>query len=211
MKTLRTKRQSKLMLRLRLYGGCIDEASQLENILARKPARLRIEMAGAGEIRADSALLIRSMLLRRSPRTRVTTNAWSNLRGASVLVWLLGDTRLIREDAKLYFLAAGPFEADANALSAWKGREWDDDDDLEKADYIRVLQLINEFLPVKELAGRPIELPVLKQFGLVDNERVDRFLTAAFRKGKREKRPKKEPPDATPAIEPKETGGTELK
>jgi hypothetical protein len=43
-----------------------------------------------------------------------------------------------------------------------------------------VLQCINEFLPVKELAGRLIEMPALRQFGLVENEKVDRFLATAF-------------------------------
>ena len=52
-------------------------------------------------------------------------------------------------------------------------------------DYARVLQLINEFLPVKELAGRLIEVPVLRQFGLVENEQVDSFLARAFRKSER--------------------------
>ena len=44
----------------------------------------------------------------------------------------------------------------------------------------RGLQLINEFLPVNELSGRLIKIPVLKQFGLVDNETIDRRLTVAF-------------------------------
>ena len=43
-----------------------------------------------------------------------------------------------------------------------------------------MLQCINEFLPVKELAGRLIEVPVLRQFGLVENEKVDQFLATAF-------------------------------
>jgi hypothetical protein len=45
-----------------------------------------------------------------------------------------------------------------------------------------VLQLINEFLPVKELAGQIINLPVLRQFGLVENEKLDRFLASAMGK-----------------------------
>ena len=52
--------------------------------------------------------------------------------------------------------------------------------DLDEADYARVLEVINEFLPVKELAGRLIGVPVLRQFGLVENEQVDQFLAAAF-------------------------------
>ena len=54
--------------------------------------------------------------------------------------------------------------------------------DPEDADYSRVLQVIDEFLPVKEFAGRVVNVGVLRDFGLVENEHVDNFLTAAFSK-----------------------------
>jgi hypothetical protein len=54
--------------------------------------------------------------------------------------------------------------------------------DPEDADYVKMLRLINEFLPVKELAGKIINVPVLRQFGLVENEQLDRFLATAFGK-----------------------------
>src|SRR6516165_1222604 len=99
MKTTRTKatkRHSKLLLKLRSWGSYIDEAYQLESLLAKRPARLQIEFVGSGEIPADSALLMRSMLLKRSPRTRIVTNARSSLQGATAIIWLLGDKRSIR-------------------------------------------------------------------------------------------------------------------
>src|SRR5215471_9065663 len=111
-RTKTTKRHSKLLLKLRSWGGCIDEAYQLESLLAKKPARLQIEFVGCGEIPADSALLMRSIILKRSPTTRIVTNARSSLQGATLLIWLLGDTRKIREDARLHFRAAGPFVAE---------------------------------------------------------------------------------------------------
>ena len=47
---------------------------------------------------------------------------------------------------------------------------------------------------MKELAGRPISVQVLKQFGLVDNEKVDLFLASAFAKtGNHAEAPRKEP------------------
>jgi hypothetical protein len=185
------KRPSKLVLKLRSWGNYIDEAFQLETILARKPARLQIEFVGPGEIPADSALLMRSMILKRSERTRIVTNARSSLQGATVLIWLLGDTRLIREDARLSFRPAGPFVAD-DAVTVWKDRSFFGDDDMEEDDYVRVLQAINEFLPVKELAGRPVEMSVLKEFGLVDNEKVDDLLATAF--GREKERSQKQRP-----------------
>jgi hypothetical protein len=171
MKSKRTKgakRHSKLLLKLSSWGNYIDEAYQLESILARKPARLQIEFVGSGEIPPDSALLMRSMLLKRSPQTRIVTNARSSLQGATLLIWLLGDTRLIREDARFHFRPAGPFVAD----------------DMEEEDYVRVLHAINEFLPVKELAGRAVEASVLKEFGLIDNVGVDGLLATAFGRAK---------------------------
>jgi hypothetical protein len=182
-RTKTTKRHSKLLLKLRSWGGFIDEAYQLEALLARKPARLQIEFVGSGEIPADSALLMRSMILKRSLRTLIVTNARSSLQGATALIWLLGDKRLIREDARLHFRAAGPFVA--NEISTgWKDRSMFHDEDMEEEDYIRVLHAINEFLPVKELAGRPVEVAVLKEFGLIDNERADGLLATAFGRGK---------------------------
>ena len=57
--------------------------------------------------------------------------------------------------------------------------------DPEEGDYTQVLQYINEFLPVKELAGRLIGVPVLRQFGLIENEQADLFLATAFGKSER--------------------------
>jgi hypothetical protein len=182
-RTKNTKRHSKLLLKLRSWGAFIDEAYQLESLLRKKPARLKIEFVGSGEIPADSALLIRSMILKRSPRTRIVTDARSSLQGATALVWLLGDKRLIREDARLHFRAAGPFVAD-EVSTRWRDRSFFHDEDMEEEDYIRVLHAINEFLPVKELAGRPVEVSVLKEFGLIDNEKTDGLLATAFGRGK---------------------------
>jgi hypothetical protein len=105
-----------------------------------------------------------------------------------------GNSRIIRGDARLYFRRANlPEDDEAERNEVWKDDEprfWDvsSEIDPEEGDYARVLQLINEFLPVKELAGRFIEVPVLRQFGLVDNEKVDHFLAAAFGQ-------KREPPN----------------
>ncbi len=144
-------------------------------------------MVGVGEISADAALRIRAALLARTRKTRIITSARSSLQGGSVLVWLLGDSRIIRDDATLYFRRANLSEIKtAEPDEVWKDEEPKFCDsysevDPEEGDYARVLQLINEFLPVKELAGRLIGVPVLRQFGLVENEKVDNFLVSCFR------------------------------
>jgi len=202
---MRTKSQPGLrrfQLKILAYGNSyyIERIARLESALARRPHLLQIDMVGEGEIPADSALLIRSVLMQRSPKTRVVTNARSSLQGGSVLVWLSGDSRVIRNDARVFFRRANVSDdGDSDKDEVWKetGLKYSDsysETDPDEADYARVMQVINEFLPVKELAGRPINVPVLRQFGLVENEKLDHFLVTAFGKP--------QAPDEGPASEP---------
>ncbi|MDB6068112.1 MAG: hypothetical protein JWR26_4320 [Pedosphaera sp.] len=192
MKTRSRPRLCRFQLKITAYGNFyyIERIAKLEAALARKPRVLQIDMVGVGEIPADSALLIRSILIARSPKIRVITRARSSLHGGSVLVWLLGDCRLIRDDARVYFRRANlPEKVEAAPNEVWNEAEprFTDSDsafDPEEGDYARVLQLINEFLPVKELAGRLIGVPVLREFSLVENEKSDKFLASAFGTGK---------------------------
>jgi hypothetical protein len=182
MKARSTRSLRRLLLKITFFSHYTDQIYEMEKALARKPEKFQIDIIGSGELSPDTALLMRSVLLQRSPQTHLITNARSSLQGGSVLVWLLGDTRLIREDAKLYFRRPTDQDEDEDA-EAWKDEESKtSDQDLEEVDCVQVLQHINEFLPVKELAGHAIDLQVLKQFGLVDNEKVDRFLAVAFGK-----------------------------
>src|SRR5262249_55748434 len=158
----------------------------LERVLRQKPRTVQIDIVGSGEICPDTALLIRAALIARSPETRFITNARSSLSGSSVMIWLLGDSRRIRDDARVFFRRADlPEDAEVDPNENWKLHEAKYRDSLseidpEEGDYARVLQVINEFLPVKEFAGRFISVAVLKQFGLVDNDHVDSFLATAF-------------------------------
>ena len=170
------------------YGNYVERIVELERLLARKPGVLRIEIVGTGEIPADVALRFRAALMERSPKTRIVTDARSSLQGGSVLLWLLGETRTIRGDAKLHFRHTTLSEDDVvPEKGVWKEvepryRDSYSEIDPDEGDYARVLQIINEFLPVKEMAGRLIGVPVLRQFGLVENERVDDFLATVFAK-----------------------------
>jgi hypothetical protein len=206
MKTKPKQGHRRFQLKVLNYGNSyyIERIARLEAALARRPRQLEIELLGVGEIPADTALLIRSILLERSRRTRLITRARSSLQGATVLVWLLGDERIMREDSRMFFRPASlPDEDEMDWHKVWKYGELKyvdsySETDPEEADYARVLELINEFLPVKELAGRLIGQPVLRQFGLVENEKLDQFLATAFGKlkeppGKPVKSPKEKP------------------
>lgn len=195
MKTRTSLKPRPFKLEIFTYGNSyyIDRVTELEKALAKKPRRLQLDLVGVGEISADAALRIRAALLARSPKTQIVTHAHSSLQNGSVLVWLLGDQRLIRDDATLHFRRANLTGLKvADPEETWKIETPDyadsySDVEPEEADYARVLQLINEFLPVNELAGRIVGVPVLRQFGLVQNEQVDNFLATAFAKTERPK------------------------
>jgi hypothetical protein len=190
----KTKRElHRFPLSLLHYGNSyyIERIDALERALARKPRQLQIDMLGEGEIPADWALLIRSLLKQHAAQTQVITNARSSLQNGSVLVWLLGDRRIIRDDARIFFRRADVSED----TDSEPEKVWDEDDmkyvhsfseaDPEEADHAKVLQHINEFLPVKELVGRVIDVPTLRQFGLAENDKLDSFLATAFAPSRR--------------------------
>lgn len=176
------------MVEVRSWGNYVERVAELERLLAKRPRTLKIEIVGTGEIPADAALRFRAALMERSSRTRIVTHAGSSLQGGSVLVWLLGDRRTIREDARLYFRrTAWSQDDEVPAIGSGKAdepkyRDSYSEIDPDEGDYARVLEIINEFLPVKEMAGRLIGVPVLRQFGLIENEKVDDFLATVFSK-----------------------------
>jgi hypothetical protein len=163
----------------------INRIQDLGQILLNEPEEVELELIGTGEIPADTVLVLRSVLMQRSPKTRIITNARSSLQHAAVLLWLLGDERLIRDDAKLFFREAElPDGEPEKKKTDWKDKktflDWLSDIDPEEGDYARVLQLIDEYLPVSELAGRFIDVEMLRQFGLIESGKVDNFLAAVF-------------------------------
>ena len=190
MKTQNTESICHFRLKLPTYGGShfIKRALKLEAALKNQPKVLELELIGEGEIPADTALLIRSMLLGRSSGTELVTHARSSLQGGSVLVWLLGDRRTIRDDARVFFKRNPLADEDPVEIYAGLGAaepKYKDSYscvDPEDADHARVLELIDEFLPVREFAGRIVSVAVLREFGLVDNQRLDNVLTNAFSK-----------------------------
>ena len=73
MKTREPKPICNSRLKLPIFGGSyyIKKALKLEQALAAKPKALHLEMIGEGEIPADTALLIRSILFKRLPETQL--------------------------------------------------------------------------------------------------------------------------------------------
>ncbi len=189
MKSKKRQEPHRFRLSLLYYGNSyyVDRIAELEEALAKKPRQLQLDMMGQGEIHPDWALLIRSILIQRDPKTLLITNARTNLKNGSVLVWLLGDHRIIRDDAKLFLRRTDALEDDdTDVCRNWRA-DTDPETNPDKTSYVKMMDYINEFLPVQELAGRVIDVSELRQFGLIENEKLDRFLDAAFGKASKPK------------------------
>lgn len=197
MKTCSAKATPRVVFKIRFFCDHVEQIDQLEEVLARKPQRIQLDMIGADDLSPDIALLARSVLANRSPKTHLITNARSSLQGGAVLVWLMGDTRLIQDDAKLFFRKS--HVDNGSDREDWRGSLDGAETSLEEIDYAQVLQHINHFLPVNELAGRPVGKDTLRQYGLIDNEKADQFLASVF--ARVEKKPA--PASILPRPEPR--------
>ena len=142
--------QELLRFRLELlYSGnsyYIERVAKLEDALADVPKQLHLELIGDGDIDFDWALAIRDVLIQRSAETKLITQARSTLKNGSVLVWLLGEQRIIREDASVFFRRANYSEPVATSEKVWDNdvMEYVDsfsEADPEEASLARVLQL----------------------------------------------------------------------
>lgn len=191
----------------------------LQKALAKRPRQLVLRFLGVCRMGSDPALVIHHVLSQRDPAIQVHADAWSPIAGPGVILWLAADTRALRPDAWIWF--RGPrgsrpgFDPATPMLrnpDAWKGEDEDEEDEpgffrrlrmevrVSAFDQPAVLQIIGRYLPALELANQPIPPSVLREFGLLDDGRLDRALTAAFAAGSKE--------SPTPDASPRETSSS---
>ena len=150
--------------------------------LAGGPKQLKLRFVGFSYSPADHALIISEILATKRNGVTIITDAWSPVIGSSVLTWLAGDIRRIRKTAYLNFRS--PLD---NGNPRRRNFPWDDcfdlfagdaepGIDLAEQDYKTVLQLIDEYLPIKQMAGKIITPDMLKEFGLLENSPLDNLL-----------------------------------
>ena len=195
MKTRTKPRFCRFRLRIYAYGGSyyIDRVSKLERLLARTPRVVQIDMIGIGEIPGGPgiAVAVQSCLAVRGGQKLSRMRVPACKHGA-VLVWRCWATAGSFAMTRAFFFRRTELSEEEQAESHAgvndvenKYKDSFSEVEPEEGDHLQVLQFINEFLPVKELAGRLIALPVLRQFGIVESEHQDDFLATAFSKSDR--------------------------
>jgi hypothetical protein len=164
----------------------VTQLSLLESALEKEPLFFNLQLIGPAVMASDKALLLYDALMQRSPRTRLITYARSCLLDATVLLWLAGDERKIRETA---WIQMDSLERLLDT-EPWKNPEVARRRSISKfvtepawvTDYRTAARLLNEYLPLEEVADRPIFRAELAELGLLATADEEIHLTKCFAK-----------------------------
>jgi len=157
--------------------------------LASGPKQLVLRFVGPHNSRSDSALVLYDILAAQRNGVTVITEAWSPVIGPSILTWLAGDVRRIRNTTYLHFRSAQDIFSRKNRCFPWEddidlfGEKAESEINLAEQDYNTVLRLIDEYFSVEQMAGKIITPDMLKEFGLLEKSPLDNFLRNCWSKG----------------------------
>jgi len=163
----------------------------LETTLAETPRRLILEFIGTQSICPDMALILHELIVERPPEIQIVTHARSGLVNASVLPWILGDIRIMRRTGWIYFNPPRVRKSDNESQPGWRDGEWWDPIDFgffhppihHAADMEQVARIIDQFLPLDEIAGKHLGVEDLKQYGLLAGNPIDSVLESNLAEG----------------------------
>ncbi len=144
----------------------------LEEALSMEPTTLHLELVGPGVVSPDRSLVLHDMLRKRSRHTHLITYARSCLIDSAVLIWLCADLRKMRADAWIQLDSIKrlskdrPWRKSVNLVRPDKPMigepSW-------MTDYRTAARYMNEYLPLEEIADRPIFHDELVELGLIES------------------------------------------
>jgi len=164
--------------------NAVIQLSHLESAIEREPSLINLQLIGPSVMASDKALLLYDALMQRSPKTRLITYARSCLLDASVLLWLAGDERRIRETT---WIQMDSLERLLDT-EPWKSPEAARRRSISKfvtepawvTDYRTASRILNEYLPLEEVADRPIYKAELDEMGLLSKSGEEMILSKLF-------------------------------
>jgi len=141
----------------------------------KRVPQLELEFNEINQMPPNAALRLYEILQRKPAGTTLDAKAHSPIQNCGILVWLAADRRYIRSTSWMYF----------RPVRSGKRRRqpapWDDEQDwwrfeeeesslpnFGEMDYRTVLRLMNNYLPVKGLAGKVLTPALLDEFCLLD-------------------------------------------
>ncbi|MFZ5807628.1 MAG: hypothetical protein ACOY3I_10545 [Verrucomicrobiota bacterium] len=127
----------------------------LEDAILQSPDRILIKLINVGPMPSFVALAYHAVLKNKNPKTELITSAYTPIGGAEILIWLMGDTRLMMPHGWIYLPA---IKVNSHGISF---------------EYAQILSLIDEYMSVADNAGKMLRIPELNQLGLLAGSPLD--------------------------------------
>lgn len=151
----------------------------LQAALADAPRTLNIELIGPGALLHDTALMLHEEIRKRPAGTRIHARARTCLLDGAILLWLAADTRSMRSDTWIQ-LSALPDESTFCGSEHYPNSIRATEETPAETDFRTIVRYIDEFLPVREIAGFRLFEPDLRELGVIDDGDVPDPLAGYF-------------------------------
>lgn len=171
-----------LTVRLNLAGKNLSQMlDAISAAFASGASELRLELLGPGILLHDHALMLFDELLNRPDDMSLHVHSRTCLADGAILLWLAGDTRSIRCDAwvQLSHMPPLPSMVQGGYIDAVQIVE----EDPGNTDLRRIMDYLEEWLPVHEVAGLRLSKDDLEELGLLEDADTRQHLDALLADG----------------------------
>ena len=143
----------------------------IQNAISECHDSLKLELLGPGLMLPDTALMIYHAFRKRPTWMSIHAHSHTCMMDGAILPWLLADTRSIRPDAWIQVSEAATFLHDfACGRGDYSTAVLAAEETAADTDTRTIHRLLDEFLPVAEIAGLRLFEPDLRELGLIRGE-----------------------------------------
>ena len=155
--------------------------TSIQNAISECHDSLTLELLGPGVMLPDTALMIFHEFRKRPSWMSIHAHSHTCLMDGAILPWLLADTRSIRPDAWIQVSEAGAFLHDfACGRGDYSTAVLAAEETAADTDTRTIHRLLDEFLPVSEIAGLRLFETDLSELGLIRGEAEPDTLAELF-------------------------------
>lgn len=147
------------------------------------PREVVFELLGPGQLLHDTALMLFDELINRPSGIHLRMHSRTSLFDGAILLWLCGDTRTIRRDAwiQLSHIPETPcMGVELDGRRDYSSTITVADESPSETDLRSIMDHLEEWLPVAEIAGHRLFVQDLRDLGLLDEDIETQNLSGLF-------------------------------
>jgi hypothetical protein len=147
------------------------------------PREVTFELLGPGQLLHDTALMLFDELIHRPSGIHLRMHSRTSLFDGAILIWLCGDTRTIRRDAwiQLSHIPETPGTGcEVDGRPNYTSSITVADESPSETDLRAIMDHLEDWLPVAEIAGHRLFAQDLRDLGLLDGELELQTLAGLF-------------------------------